>query len=360
MAASPLGFPTAGFPSAYDVYIPNHEASGGLLIGFSRNKNDFAVNNYIQMFPSTQMFGVYASYTSRNAARIISPTDAEHVWADGDPRPPGLNNLESFLFLTYKCVRRAYTFTLGELTVEQMSFNLLMAYSRDMAQQAMTARTMLVQSALAGANWGSNTASVDGGILGAGQNWTTGSNGLSPNQGPNILLSIQVGIRSIHQQTIGVVREDKLALIINPITAQGMAASIELRDYIKQDQFALGQVTGRIPGQNMIWGLPDYLYGVKLIVEDAVRVSSIKGVADVITYVMPNNTAYLIAVDGDLEGIAGHRSFSNVQLFTYKDEMTVETLYSVNDRRYVGSIVVNYVPVIATTYSGFLFSNTNN
>src|SRR5208283_4966873 len=100
MAASPYGFggtPGAGFPGPYDVYVPNHEASGGLLIGFSRNKEDFAVNNYIQLFPSQQMFGVYASYTSRNAARIISPTDAEHVWADGDPRPPGLNNLESFL-----------------------------------------------------------------------------------------------------------------------------------------------------------------------------------------------------------------------------------------------------------------------
>lgn len=364
MAASPLGYggtPGAGFPGPYDCYVPNHEASGGLLVGFSRNKEDFPVNNYCQLFPSAQMFGVYAAYTSRNAARIISPTDAEHVWADGDPRPPGLNNLESFLFLTYKCVRRAYTFTLGDLTVEQMSFDLLMAYSRDMAQQMMTARTMLVQAALSGTSWGSNTAAVDGGILASGQNWTNGGNNqYSTASGPNILLSIQQGIQAVHKQTIGTVREDKLALVVNPPTAQGMAASAEIRDYIKQDQFALGQVKGNIPGQNAIWGLPDRLYGVKLIVEDAVRVSSRKGEADVIGYVMPNNIAYLLAVDGDLVGIAGHRSFSNIQLFFYKDEATVETLYSVNDRRYIGSLVTNYVPVIATVYSGYQFTSTNN
>jgi hypothetical protein len=110
----------------------------------------------------------------------------------------------------------------------------------------------------------------------------------------------------------------------------------------------------------MIWGLSDYLYGVKLIVEDAVRVSSLKGATDSLGYVMPNNVAYMIAVDGDLVGIAGHRSFSNVQLFFYKDESTVETLYSVNDRRTIGSLTTNYVPIVATTYSGFYFTNTNN
>lgn len=356
-----IGFPTAGFPGPYDTYIPSHEASGNLIVGFSRNAKDFPVNNYIEIFPSEKMFGVYATYTSRNAARIISTNDAEHVWPDGDPTPPGLNNLESFVFSTYKTTRRAYTFTLGELTVDQMSFDMLMTNSRDMAQQCMTARTMLVQNALAGAVWGtSNSASVDGTILAAGQNWTTGSTGVSPNQGANILVSFQYAIRQIHQQTIGVVREKRLVCVINPVTAQAMAASTEIRDYIKQDQFALGQVTGRVPGQNMIWGLPDYLYGVKLVVEDAVRVSSRKGATtDVLGYVMPNGVAYFLAgsEDGGIEGIAGNRSYSTVQMFVYRDEMSLETLFDLNNRRYMVRLTTNYSIVVATTLSGFYFTN---
>jgi hypothetical protein len=355
-----IGFPTAGYPGPYDVYVPNTEASGNLIVGFSRNAKDFPVNNYLEIFPSEKMFGMYYTYTSRNAARIISNNDAEHIWADGDPCPPGLSNLESFLASTYKTTRRAYTFNMGEMTVDQMSFDMLMTNTRDMAQQCMTARTMLVQNALAGANYGtSNTASVDGEILPSGQNWTTGSVGFSSNQGPNILISFQYAIRQIHQQTIGVVREDRLVCVINPVTAQAMAASTEIRDYIKQDQFALGQVTGRVPGQNMIWGLPDYLYGVKLVVEDAVRVSSRKGaMTDVIGYVMPTNVAYFIAAPaGSLDGMAGKRSYSTIQLFFYKDEMTIETLYDLNNRRYLVRLTTNYVPVIATTLSSFLFTN---
>lgn len=348
----------AGFPGPYDVYVPDHAASGALVVGYSRNKEDFKTNQYIEIIPVNKMLGLFASWTSRNAARIISPTDAEHVWADGDPRPVGLNNLESFQFLNYRTIRRAYSFTLGELTVEQMSFDLLVANSRDMAQQAMTARAMLVQNALAAASWGSNTASVNNGILLNGQDWTTGSVGFGGSQGANIKRSLQYGIRTIHKQTLGQVREDKLVLVVNPTTAQAMAYSTEIQDYLKQSQFALAQVRGDSPNQNGVWGLPTHLYGVKVVVEDAVRVSSRKGAAtDSLGYVMADGVAYLLAAPGELVGIAGQRSFSNVQMFVYEDEMTVETLYSVNDRRYMASIVTNYDPRVVTVLSGFYFTN---
>jgi hypothetical protein len=354
------------YPSPFDVYVPSPEASGGLIVGFSRNANDFPVNRYIQIYASKQMFGMFWSYTSRNAARIISPTDAEHTWADGDAAPPGLNNLESFQLLPYKCARKAYPFTLGELTVEQMSFDLLVTQSRDMAQQAMTARTMLVHAALAAASWGTNTKPVDGtgtagpptgSILPAGQNWLTGSVGFDSNPGPNIKKSIQYGQRQINLATIGVVRPRDMTLVINPTTAQAMAASTEIQDYLKQSPVALAQLKGDAPSQNGMWGLPDTLYGVDIQVEDAVRVSSRKGAAtDALGYVMPDGVAYLIARQGKLQGIAGSRSFSTIQVFFYKDEMTVETLYDINNKRYMGRVISNYVPIIATPYSGFRFT----
>jgi hypothetical protein len=346
-----------GYPAPLAVYVPSHEASGGLLVGYSRNVDDFPVNRYIQIFPSEKMLGLYASWTSRNAARIISNTDAEHVWADGDPCPPGLNNLESFIYNPYVTQRRVYSFTLGELTVDQMSFDLLMANSRDMAQQAMTARTMLVQNALQGASWGANTAAVNGGILPGGQTWGTGSVGYGGAQGPNIKQSIQYGQQQINLATIGVVKPRDLTLVINPNTAQVMARSTEIQDYIKQSPVALAQLRGDVPSQNGVWGLPDTLYGVNLVVEDAVRVSSRKGAAsDTLAYIMPNGIAFLLARPGKLEGIAGSRSFSTVQLFFYRDELTVETLYDVNNKRYLGRVISNYVPIVASTLSGFYFT----
>src|SRR5215475_4391200 len=92
----------AGYPGPYNVYVPNHRATGGLIVGYSRNTDDFPVNRYIQMFPVDQMVGLYLAYTSRNAARIISNTDAEHKWPDGEARPLGLNNNESFAYMEYR------------------------------------------------------------------------------------------------------------------------------------------------------------------------------------------------------------------------------------------------------------------
>lgn len=361
----------AGRPSAYNVYVPNPEATGGLLVGYSRNTTDFPVNRYIEIFPVDKMVGLYASWTSRNAARVVSNTAAEYKWNDGEPRPPGLNNLESFAFLEYRTQRYAHTFTLGELTTDQMSFDLLMTQLRDMGQQCMTARTMLVQSALSAANWNNNSAYVNptgapGGsntILSAGQDWSNGGDGLGSNAAPYIKRSIQYGVQAINLATIGVVRGKDLTLVVNPNTAQWMSSSGEIQAYVRSSPFAMSQMRGDVPNQNGEWGLPTRLYGVGIEVEDAVRVSTRysandqAGLSATLGYVMPNGVAYLLAKPGKLVGMAGSRSFSTIQAFFFRDEMTVETLYDVNDKRYNGSVITNYQPVVASTFSGFQFLN---
>jgi hypothetical protein len=361
MAVNTLGFPTAGYPGPYSGYLPNTEATKGLLVGYSRNKNTFPIMSYVEMFPTSNMFGAYQVYTSRNAARILTATDLEHIWAIGEARPPGLNELESAQTVLFKTVRRAYPFTIGEETVEQNSYNVMLTQAQDMAQKAMTARTMLAQAALAGAAWGTSNSSSVQALIGANLDWSNGSTGTGGNNGYNIKVSLQYGIRTIHQQTIGAVREQQLALIINPITAQAMAQSPEIQDYIKQDVFALGQLMGNVPNQNGIWGLPTHLYGVRLIVEDAVRVSSnIGAVTDTLTYVMPTGVAYLLATPGELMGLAGNRSWSTLQMFVYRDEMTVETLHDVPNRRFLGSVVSNYFIGVVSTLSAFQFTGCCN
>ena len=357
-----------GYPGPYDTYIPNDAASGGLIVGFSRDAKKFPVLKYIQMFPSKQMIGIYWSYTSRNAARIVSPTDADHLWPDGDPAPPGSNNLESFASIAYKTARRAYPWTLGELTTDQMSFDLIMTHMADMAQQCMTARTMLVQAALSGASWGPNSAYVNPstpaaggvGILQAGQCWLNGSVGYDSNNGPNIKRSFQYGQKIIHLSTIGAVNTIKdLSVVFNVTTAQAMASSTEIQDYLKQSPVALAQVRGDVENQNGIWGLPTMLYTLGLVVEDAVRVSINKNPANDLTvlpgFVMPDGIAYMLARQGKLEGLAGSRSYSTIQVFFYRDEMTAETMYEQIHKRYLGRVISNYVPVISTTFSGFNF-----
>jgi hypothetical protein len=357
---------TVGYPGPYDSYVASPQASGGLIVGFSRNPKTFALNKYTELFPSKQMLGLYYEYTSQQAARIVSQTAADDEWPDGDACPPGLNNIESYAVKSYRTKRRVYPFTLGELTTEQMDFDMLMTNSNDMAQRCMTVRTLLVQTALYAAyNGATNSANVNGSfgapaILPAGQGWDTGSVGYGGSAGPNIKTSFQYGLIAIHLATIGVVREDQICCVVNPRTANAMARSTEIQDYLKQSPFALAQIRGDAPNQNGKWGLPTTLYTVDMVIEDAVYISSNKEAATLVSnYVMADvpNIAYFVAKPAKLVGLAGSRSFSTVQIFFYKDEMTMETFNDRQNKRFLARIISNYVPVVATTKSGFLFQN---
>jgi hypothetical protein len=346
----------ASYPSGTNTYVPNHAATGGLLVGFSRNQRDFPVNKYIQIFPVKNNMGLYASYTSRQAARIITPDDAEHLWADGDAAPIGMGQLDSFVFLPFVTQRRAYPFTVGDMAADQAEWNVIAVESEGKGQQAMTARTLLVQAALASASWGSNTATVVS-ICGAGCYWDTGQDGIGTNQGQNIRKSLQFGSRQVNLVTIGAVKPKNLALVINPKTAQRMAASTEILDYIKQSPFALAQMRGEAEWLNQQWDVPDTLYGYKITVEDAVLVSSrFQAAGDALSYVMADAIGFLIAFPGKLEGLAGTRSYCTVQCFFYKDEMTVESMYDQPNRRTTARVVSNYQPLVATVLSGFEFT----
>jgi hypothetical protein len=339
------------------VFVPNNAASGNLMVAFSRNPRDFPVMAYVQAFPTTTKTGLYKVFTSRNAARILTSDDAEHIWADGEAAPSGIGELESFIEQLYSTIRRAYPFLVGQQTAEQAPWSIVAAESRNVGQKAMTARTMLTHSSLSGAAWGSNTATVTA-ILGGGKNWTNGSTGtpIATEPGQNIRKTLQYMAKQVNLVTLGQVRPRDLSLVVNPTTAQAMAASTEILDYVKQAPDSVGVVTGQNRWMNRQWDVPDMLYGYRVIVEDAVRVSSRKeSASDTLGYVMPDGYAYLLATpQNPIESFVGSRSFTTVQMFFYQDELTVETMYDQPNRRIQGRVVSDYAVVVASTYTGFL------
>lgn len=344
-------------PSATNAFVPSHEATGGLLVKYSRNREDFPVNRCIQMFEMDKPLGLYAAFSSRNAARILTDDDAEHLWADNDAAPVGFGNLESFQYYPVQTQRRAYPFSVGRITSGSASWDVILNESRDRAQQAMTARTMLVHAALTGAAWGSNTATAEA-ILGSGNDWSNGSSGIGTEKNPHIRHCLQFGARQVALATLGQVKGSKaLKLLTNVYTAQRASRSPEVMQYIRESPYSLEQLMGNAPWLNRDYDVPDAIYGYEWVVEDAVRVTSPKGAAsDVLTFVMADRVAYLMATAGTIEGAPGSRSFSTVQFFWYEDEMTAETFYDAPNRRTTGRVVSNYRPVVPSTYSGFKFT----
>lgn len=83
-------------------------------------------------------------------------------------------------------------------------------------------------------------------------------------------------------------------IIVNPVTAQAIAADINVRNYIKRSPSALAEVKGDAPNENAIWGLTRTLGGIRLVIDDAVADDrNGKG----IHYVMPAGIAHIVKMN---------------------------------------------------------------
>lgn len=338
--------PTA-FLSQTSGYVPNHEATGKMIVDYSRNPKSFASNRYAQIVPVTQTTGFYLKITPDNAARSLTATADEFAWADGQDAPTGADNHKEFEFLSYFTKRRAFPWTLGDKAVSEASWDVVAMYSAMVAQQAMTIRARRLQAILsASGNYGGTATAT----AASGGKWdvaTTANN--------YIQKSLNAGKIAIHRATLGAVKTEDLHLVISPALALLMAQSQEIVDHLKQSPFALAQIKGDAPSQNGKWGLPDQLYGINIEVEDTVYVGTQKGGTTTYSDVMASTIAALIARPGGVEGHYGGPSLSFLTMFTL-EEMSVETKKDADNRLTRGRVVDDYDCVATAPAAGYLFT----
>ncbi len=158
------------------------------------------------------------------------------------------------------------------------------------------------------------------------------------------------------KSTLSVVRPKDLVLVINPEVAGKMSESDEVHQYIKESPDAMAQLRGDVPSQNGKFGLPDFLYGIKLVIEDAVYIDDPKGATAAPDFICSGDEAYMLARVGGIEGKFGSPSFTTVSTFM-KEEMTVETKRDDDNRRTKSRVVENYDVEITAPSSGFRFSD---
>lgn len=343
----------AQFPSGQNVFIPDHEGSGRLVVDFSRNPNKFAVAQYCQIIKAKETIGYYLKMTVEEAGRIINADLADFAWPDGADAPSSYDGVESFEWLGFRCERYAFDYVLGDLTVEQASWDIKAQHARLKAQQAMTARTLKAITALTTAgNWdATHTSDITGGSI----TGTTGKWNASTTARQDIKRSLNFAADLILKDTLGAIDVNDLMLVISPTCASELAVTQEIVDHIKGSPDALAQIRGELPGRNAVFGLPDKLYGWPVVVEKTVRVSNRKGATKAAAYVLDKAKPFMVARPGGIEGVAGAPSFATCAIFM-KEEMTVEDKTDSNNRRVTGRVVENFDVKLIAPVSGFLFT----
>ena len=69
----------AQFPSGSNTYIPSFDATGQLVVSFSRNPKDFPLNKCITITPVKKSSGYYLKLNAEQAARVTNTKLNDHV-----------------------------------------------------------------------------------------------------------------------------------------------------------------------------------------------------------------------------------------------------------------------------------------
>ena len=256
----------AAFASGTNTYVPDFNAGGKLKVGFSRSPSDFLVNKYSKLTPVSKNRAYYLRITAEEAARVVN--DRDFIWPDGQVEPDDNDGQESFEFVQIETKRRRYGFGIGYMAAEQADFNIIAEYARVNAQKAMTNRTIRVLEA------GLDTSNYDAShvktatALGGGF-WSAGTA-----TNPIIKKCINAAVETVLTDTLGVVDSDSLMLVIGPELARAISESQEIHEFVKGSPYARDQIAGQIPGKNAKFSLPESLYGVDLLIEKTVKVTS--------------------------------------------------------------------------------------
>lgn len=329
-----------------NTYVPstNALATGALQVEFTRAVNTFAITKYAQIVPVNQMTGYYLRLNSDDNVRVVEAN--EFAWPLGNDRPVGKMNEHDFVSFT--CNRFAYPFYIPNETVKQAAWDVVAQHARAKAQLAMTARSMRTATALttsstfnAVGNYYATGTAISGGA------WTTSTTNV-------IQKGIQTALQRISLATGGAVRgETDVMLVISPTVANLLSQTSEVRDYVKNYPAALPFLQGADTFAK--YGLPPNLFGVQVVVDDAVKVTTRKGASTTRSFVY-GNSAVFVSRPGGLVGVEGSTSFATCQIFAFED-MTVENWDDPKDRRIEGRVIDNSTSEVVAPVSGVLVAD---
>jgi hypothetical protein len=339
----------AQYPSGTNTFVPQFDASGQLVVAFSRNPKDFPLNQYVTITPVKKGQGYFLKITPEQAARILNTDLSENVWHDGNDAPNMSWGNESFQFVKYETERYAYGFRMGWKTTEQADWKIVASHAAISAQRAMTGRayvaitTLTTTSNYSASHFGTAT-SVGGG------KWNAGTVAA-----PYIKKTILAALKVINQDTLGVVGPRDIILVVNPTLASAMTSSQEIQSLLSNSPFAMEVLKGDEIKAGR-WGLPPFLYGVQVVVDDTVVITSAKLATESIGYALADTTALLVARPGGITSPEGSVSFSTGHFFVY-EEMSVETRDDPDNRRTTGRVIDDWNFSIVAPSSGFVVTS---
>ena len=346
-------WPNQYYPGGSNTYIPSWEATG-LMIKYTRSPQYFRINKYVKELQVPRDQGYYLTLGGDDPYRVQSIND--YLWDDSVDAPGGRQERQAFGFVAYRTARYCFPFNLGRKSVEQAEWPILAEHAAMAAAKAMTVRTLInttlaTTSANWTGNWGTNYSNASGA-------WSTSSIANS-----YIQADINTAMIAIEQASGGIVTdEEALHITLNPTLARQISKSPEYKQYITGSPDALAAITDQ-RNPNRRYGLAPFLYGLGLVVENAVVVTTPKPgnvpspPSVTRSYVWGATQACISSKpQGIVQSDNQTLDFSTFA-FRFYEQMTTEQKSDPDNRREVGRVVEDYASVLQAPQTGYLINS---
>lgn len=318
------------FPGAYSSFVP--AATAGFVVNYSRDPKKFKINEMMTLFPMDLPAGVVFRLKPEAQARV-NANPQYYEWPDGQPRPIQAENAQDFDTITWTCKRRQVSHPMGYQLTQNAVWDIESTQNNVLANKAMMLRALDFYTVAQ--DTATYTATDTATNLGGGK-WD-----VATSTARYIQKSIQAAIEVIVQNTVEAVQPTDLVLVVGPTVARKMAASAEIADYLAQSPFAKEWLEFEaFKNQLATWGLPPFLYGIRLIVDTLVKETSAFGASSLSkSFATGATSAYILARPGQLVGVGGNVGFSTIGAFVYKsEEMLTEIIDIPLDKRKVQTV----------------------
>lgn len=373
--------------SQYNGYMPQ---ASGQVIGFIRAVNKFRLWMYAQPVPTPTVKGFYL-YMGRdlpvrlpsNNGNPATGSPDPSVWSPGSSRKTmGEQNQALFTSFPFETTRRNQSAHVDWLTASQAKgsgLDLFTWYSQALASMNMTLLTQItLTQMLTSSNWPTNHAQDVTTLNGGLGTWDKASDDPNSPRYNAIRQTLMAATEQILLDTNGQIEEEDLILVVSPDLARKMSAAPEVVNYVRETPYAKDQVEGRVKSYNSKFGLPDILFGMETVVENAVVVAQLDqlaasgGVVEATAnrrFIMTGNSAFITTRVGAGDGIYGAPNWSTCQIYYYDGSgqdmsgeeqeaagpgglMVVETFGDAEDR--LSRLHVSHnVAAVAPTYTGY-------
>lgn len=340
----------------------------GMAIAYVSDPKRFAFLNYMQLVPAPEVVFMYDRMHVDDPVRLKGLN--EYAWAYDDFRPSGRGFSVHFDSVESRVLRYDFAWQLGEQTMrlwKNKGIDPKMVFDRVMLHKANLHRAQRCIDAVTGATYEQTNALQT--LLGAGTFWDNSSGeefdgGGTANPNYQIIKKTFMRVNKLlNLATNGVANLDEMICIIPVAVAEKLAVAGEIVNILKQSPYAKELETV----QYHKWGLPERLYGVRLVVEDTPRVF-INYAADGTTiadatisaqrdYIMTGDTVYFGLRPEGIDGGIGTRSFATWQLYHFNGEVRVQAFSEPKHELIEGHVVMEDRPLAVSTIGGYKLTN---